>query len=156
MGRKLTKFKGIRSILSQLRKYTALIFADKRSSQVAGYSTRTTGPADAWASKHGTSTYAEKGGRAAAVTINGSAWSKSIAYGGDLYDDESNPHQVSKREYYTYTSGDAVAGAYKGGTFAYAGPGGYAEAAYRDGSSYGASVAYGGKKKRNILSKRHD
>lgn len=34
----------------------------------------------------------------------------------------------------------------KGGTFAYAGPGGYGEAAYRDGSSYGASVAYGGEK----------
>lgn len=31
----------------------------------------------------------------------------------------------------------------KGGTFAHAGPGGYAEAAYRDGSRFSASVAYG-------------
>ena len=32
----------------------------------------------------------------------------------------------------------------EGGTFAFAGPGGYAEAAYRDGSRFSASVAYGG------------
>ena len=43
----------------------------------------------------------------------------------------------------------------EGGTFTYAGPGGYAEAAYRDGSRYSASVSYGGdvkgkeKKKKN-------
>ena len=31
-----------------------------------------------------------------------------------------------------------------GGTFAHAGPGGYAEAVYRDGSRFSASVAHGG------------
>lgn len=45
----------------------------------------------------------------------------------------------------------------KGGTFAYAGPGGYGEAAYRDGSRFGASVAYGGEKKGDaILFRRSD
>ncbi len=39
----------------------------------------------------------------------------------------------------------------KGGTFAYAGPGGYGQAAYRDGSRFGASVAYGGEKKGDAI-----
>ncbi len=43
----------------------------------------------------------------------------------------------------------------KGGTFAQAGPGGYGVAAYRDGSSCGASVAYGGEKKEDAIQFRN-
>ena len=43
----------------------------------------------------------------------------------------------------------------KGGIFAHAGPGGYAEAAYRDGSRFSALVAYGGEKKDDNIWSRH-
>lgn len=76
----------------------------------------------------------------------------SVAYGGDSDNDKRNSRQVSTtRHHHTYTSGNAVAGVINGGTFAYAGPGGYGEAAYREGSRFGASVAYGGEKKGDAI-----
>lgn len=52
------------------QKYPALILPDKKdtSSQVSHRSTKTTGPAIAQSSKGGSGTYAEKGGRASAVS----------------------------------------------------------------------------------------
>ena len=81
------------------------------------------------------------------MSRNGDAWSKSIAYGGhDSTSSSSSPNQVSTRSVHTYTSGNAEPGVIKGGKFAQAGPGGYAEAAYVDGSRYSVSVAHGGGK----------
>ncbi len=79
----------------------------------------------------------------------------SVAYGGDSSDNrkQRNPDQVSTRHHHTYTSGNAVAGVFKGGTFAAAGPGGYGEAAYREGSRFGVSVAYGGEKEEEKMMK---
>lgn len=116
-------------------------------SQVSGYGTKTSGATVGRAFNGGTGTYAERGGRAAAVSRNGDAWSKSIAYGGhDSTSSSSSPNQVSTRSIHTYTSGNARAGVIKGGTFAQAGPGGYTEAANVDGSRYSVSVAHGGGK----------
>ena len=58
-----------------------------------------------------------------------------------------------KKETHTYTSGNALAGVIDGGSYAWAGKGGYAEAAYRDGSKYGTSIAYGvgGKMKQGAI-----
>ena len=136
---------------SRPSRFSNLTFPDKNSrkntpSQVSGYGTKTSGSAVGRAFNGGTGTYAEKGGRAAAVSHNGSAWSKSIAYGGNESSSSSSPFQVSTRNIHTYTSGNASAGVIKGGSFAQAGPGGYAEAAYIDGSRYSMSVAYGGEK----------
>ena len=140
---------------SRPSRFSNLTFPDKNSrkntpSQISGYGTKTSGSAVGRAFYGGTGTYAEKGGRAAAVSHNGSAWSKSIAYGGhdssSSSSSSSSPFQVSTRNIHTYTSGNASAGVIKGGTFAQAGPGGYAEAAYIDGNRYSKSVAYGGEK----------
>ena len=124
-----------------------MIIPDNNASQVSNYSTKTSGPAVARACKGGSGTYAEKGGRAAASSRNGSAWSKSVAYGGDSDDGKCGTNQVSSKDQYVYTSGNATAGVVKGGTFAYAGKGGYGEAVYREGSKFSASIAYGGSKK---------
>ena len=138
---------------SRPSRFSNLTFSDKSSrkntsSQISGYGTKTSGSAVGRAFNGGTGTYAEKGGRAAAVSHNGSAWSKSIAYGGNdsSSSSSSSPFQVSTRNIHTYTSGNAIAGVIEGGSFAQAGPGGYAEAAYIDGSRYSMSVAHGGEK----------
>ena len=113
---------------------------------------KTSGRAAGKAFKGGAGTWADEGGRAAAVSQDGTAWSRSIASGGSGGgDSSSSSRQVSKRgskQSHVFTYGNAVAGVGKGGgTFVHAKPGGYGEAAYRDGDKFGVTVAYGGDKK---------